>query len=305
MVVGDRFEIEGAEAGRGDRRQIGRDRRPSSRPVEQCSTDEAAVELRPLELVRAGISRGDLDPDQTVLESAVAAALDDRAVAGDDGLRLERHGQPAAHRTIVEETAADRLAGLSGIQAEESEGVGRAQPLGRVGAAQRRFDQFVGELEAIDRLAPDLEEDGVTNTGRDGVGGRERIVEGRSEIGRTPFDRRRGVEPDHAPVDPCPSGLDPEDDGAVDDAGGLDQEAIPLVRGDRRLADADDVRRGRVLPVDGDHRLGRAVGVQRDPPLLIQDAGPAVRQGSREIAQLDHDRLPTLQESGAAGPREA
>ena len=96
-AIGDRLEgleVEALQPGAQDRLSVGPDRDLLDSGVERAAADQPAVEARVLEHRSAAVHVGDLDSVQVVLEAAVAAADDDRAVAVAHLRGLEADGEP-------------------------------------------------------------------------------------------------------------------------------------------------------------------------------------------------------------------
>ena len=184
--IGDRpesLEVEALQAGAQDWLSVGPDRDLLDSGVERAAADQPAVEARVLEHRRAAVHVGDLDSVQVVLEAAVAAADDDRAVPVAHLRRLEADGQPPPGPEVVVEPVADLVTALPRPEPQQPQRQAVPDARGRVDTAERRLDQLVRHLEGADLLAPQLEHDRVACA----CGPRRRAVAWRGEIGRNPL----------------------------------------------------------------------------------------------------------------------
>ncbi len=271
------FEIEVGQAGVEDGGPVRQDLDAmGGTGLERAEADETAVEPRPEKLRAAGVDVGDLDAVEVVLEAGVAAAGHNRAIAGDDGRRLQGNAEPAEAGRVVGEAGQGGLTVLAVGEAEESEAEAGVNPLRGIGAAEGRLDQSGGVLKAVQLLQNHLQNDGVADAVADvGRGGAGR-VEGRFEIRSDPIDGRLRVgwiagKDDEQAVGPEVTWLDGEMDLVADDSRRDHLEAAGLTDWHRGHTAADHVATGLVSPVQSDPLRGGQVGIEGDAALLEEE----------------------------------
>ena len=140
--------------------------------------------------LKLGVRLGDLDAVEVVLEAAVTAALNDRAIAARCRERRERRMELAARREVIAKLGDDRAAVVAVGEPVEPERERGLDPLRGVGATERVLDQLVGGLETVQGLAPDLEDHGVARAREREV--LRRRLDRRPERQRDEVDRLRG-----------------------------------------------------------------------------------------------------------------
>ena len=267
----ERLEVEGLLPRAQYRLAVRADRQLARHRVERPAAGEPSVRPRPLEHRAARRDLGDLDAVEVVLEPAVPAPLHDRAVPLADLDRRERDGQSPAGGAVVAQPVAEIVAALSGAEPQQPEGEAVPDPLRGVDPAECRLDQALRDLEAVERLSPELEHDGVARA----RGARRDPVRGCGEVGRLPPLGRVLVCVGRAQVGeqssrPHLTRVDLEADLAVGDDRLHYAQSVRVTRRDSGRELADDRTGGRPLPAVADRGLLVPVLVGEDPALLVQ-----------------------------------